>query len=318
MAVRTRKTTWKRRSRPWARTAVGLAKFAYNSYQKFKKPYTAATGITNQHDYSFQYKKKYMPRRKKRQWIKFSKKVIAVNNKGLATQTRVFNNQITGYAGSGQQSHLFMSLYGKAGTSLASQETGLADLSMIFDAYGPANTQEETINLNFKSAVLDLTARNPMSVGLEVDLYVLNFNRDGRDLNSMAAAMTLAENETQNISGSSPLVMSQRGVTLFDMPQLISLLGIKIVKKVKYFMTPGGTFTYQLRDPKDRKIHRLNISSGTTARTEFVEPKVTQGILLIFKTLPGVVDDNTQLTCGVTRKYAYAEQSNIYARHGYN
>ena len=52
---------------------------------------SSGVGVTNQHDRAFVYRKKRMPRRRGKRWMKFSRKVHFVAEKDLGTRTIVMN-----------------------------------------------------------------------------------------------------------------------------------------------------------------------------------------------------------------------------------
>lgn len=74
-------------------TALKYGYKAYNSYTKYQKNKTQNQNtVTTQYDTRLQYRKKSMPRWKRKAWKRFSQKVNAVNLKNHGTYTRLFNS----------------------------------------------------------------------------------------------------------------------------------------------------------------------------------------------------------------------------------
>lgn len=298
---------------------------SYNSYTKNKKR-SATNTVTAQYDTTMQYRKKRMPRWKKRSWIKFSRKVNAVMQKGFGTKTAVFNGTCFRQQGAGnaEQGVLGCFLYGKTGIwnqGGGVAEVGLRDLFEIVKERGDDNRK-----LLFTSAVLDLTAKNVGTANLEVDVYFVSFGEDLSEKGEcFQEAVVAAENETSTIAAQfTGLRLAQRGVTLFDLPVLTKALKMKIWSKRKYFLPVGQTFTYQYRDPKSHFIPQSRIKEFVSNEAidagegQFVYPYLTKGCVVVYKKITGEADLVGDLNIGVTRKYCYKTLSNEYDEDGYN
>ena len=99
----------KRKPSKWIETGMNAANVAYKAHKAFKGYVKTKKqrsqgyndpGITAQYDRTLQYKKRKMPKYKRKRWIKFIKKVQAATD-GSGTQQLVFNNQISGNIASG-------------------------------------------------------------------------------------------------------------------------------------------------------------------------------------------------------------------------
>lgn len=306
--------------------AVGTAlKFGYKAYRSYNK-YTKSKNtnqntVTTQYDTRLQYRKKRMPRWKRKAWKRFTKKVQAVNLKQLGTYTRVFNTQLENNIFSGQQAVLGAFLYSKAGKGdLVPKEAGLADLfTIIRQPLSP----DDNFKFSFDTAVLDLTFKNNSSNGIEMDLYVVSFNEDTNQ-NSFQDAVITAEQETNTLNeATKALQLSDRGVTLFDLPVLISMLKMKIWSKRKYFIGAQQTMTYQYRDAKNHVVDAINVRNGKTNSSiqadgnGFVYPKLTKGVIMVMKQVPGS-EGTSNVVCGVTRKYKYTQMENNVTLDAWN
>lgn len=305
----------------------GLQKFrrAYNSYTKTKKP-TATNTVTAQYDTTMQYRKKKMPRRKKRAWIKFSRKVNAVISKAHGTKTAVFNGTCYRQIGAGvnQQGIMGCFLYGKSG--VWNQGGGIAEVGLR-DLYEMMKDRsDDNRKFMYSSAVLDLTAKNVGTANLEVDLYFVSFGEDLSEKGEcFQEAVIAAENETTTINVQyTGLQLQQRGVTLFDLPVLTKALKMKIWNKRKYFLPVGQTFTYQYRDPKSHFIPQSRVKEFVSNEAieagegQFIYPYLTRGVIVVFKKVTsedGLVGD---LNIGCTRKYCYKDIASTLDEDGYN
>lgn len=328
-----RSNRFARKARPYTNygRAVGtMMKYgakAYKSYTKYNKKKSGTTNTTTtQYDTTMQYRKKRMPRYKKKKWIAFTRKVNAVIGKSLASQTVVLNQTASRTLGEEDngQSHVAAMLYGKAGRWTPGgtvAEVGLDDLYQMCKDRADDNRQ-----WHYQSAVLDITARNTGSTGLEVDLYFVSFGEDNLGARCIQDGFEDAENETSTISASyTGLRLNQRGTTLFDLPVWLKSHKVKIWNKRKYFLPQGSTFTYQYRDPKFHKIHQSRvkefipnniIENEAQYAPSFVYPYLTKGVIVVFKKLPGEVGSAT-LTVGATRKYMYKNQVFEFEQDGY-
>lgn len=294
--------------------AYGMYKRA-RSYTKniTKKRSAPSAGITQQHDSRMVYRRKRMPYKKKKSWIRFSKKVKAVITKAVSTRTILHNNQVTTSAGQVgvPQSYQFHLLYGKKGdTANSALDSGVDDIWRSLT--GTGTTVSNALKYHFTSAILDITCHNTGNATQEVDIYHIQFWKES-NCTSPEAAVIRAQNDTPTGTSSTALLMSDRGATPFEFPMLIRNTGMKILKKIKYFVVPGQAITYQIRDSRNRVItgDEINDGSGTGAAPanggEFVQPGWTQGVMIIHRPLPGVSVAAQNLVTGSTRKYSFKQ-----------
>lgn len=286
--------------------AIGAAVNSYNARQaNFRRNRmmtssgTQSGGVvtTNQHDFQRQYRRKKMPRRKRKNWKRKVKSFHYMMDQTLGTKTIVRNTQISAsQATDTPQGTLIAHLYGLSGTEQPF-ECGTRDLLDI----GNNDTTNTTGMLRFKSAVLDLTMRNTSTtIGIEADVYEVVY-RDYTNETGWRAAQSDAETATNNINGGTGLALTQRGTTLFEFPERIKLLKEKILKKTKIFLPAGQTATYQIRVAKNKICNKRNVTEDATG---FVYPYWTRSVIICFKSVIG--DAVTcSMTVGVTRKYSY-------------
>lgn len=306
-----------------------------------KKRAHGGYGITVQHDSRRIYKKRNMPRRKKKIWKKFVRKVNFIAEKELGTRTVLFNTLIDMTdTVPNNQSVMTLALY-----PLKSTSTHLNDLNGIgaFENAGDptaaaGGTVDRTSHIMFQSAVLDLTIRNTCykNVGvvpekfpaaeaqLELDIYEIycrnDFTTSGANYDSLALGIQNEMNQEKRIGGGGVQVnINLRGVTPFDCPTALSRLGMKVLKKTKYFIPNQNTITYQIRDPKRRSclIRELIDETGCN------KPKWTRFLLVIYKLVPELTKGTTdgtygeQIQVGLTRKYMYKVEGQPEPRNRY-
>lgn len=290
---------------------------------------TSGIGVTGQYDRKQVYRKRFMPRRKKRIWKRFTRKVHAVAEKELGSRTVVFNKTQTGTNNtSGNHIWMNVALYPQASTT-----SYLNDLENISGLETQQPTNAPTVDYNvdastrmlFQSGILDLTVRNTTTIlsggqqvassegRLEVDVYEVTSKRffvdSGTEIfNSMFDIFNDASSDVQSIpsapAGISPLT---RGATPFDIPQALSRWGIRIWKKQKYLLNNGEAFTYQIRDPKRHSVNHEKMKQTNGANF----PGLTRWLIIIAKLVPGGVvgtesgQFTESLSLGITRKYLY-------------
>lgn len=267
---------------------------------------------TQQHDYSNQYRKRVMPRRKKRIWKKFVKKVQAVGFSERGLKTVVFNGTQTSTAVATAQTFFCAHLYGVYGDTDTSFGIGRQDLVRLYSNdpsvqqnVGPTNPKLG--KLMFGSAVLDITIRNIGEYDSEVDVYYCTHVKN--NINSNMSALGGNAEVDLPINGGVPnttLSLTTRGCTVFDLPAAISVTGLHILRKQKILMTPGRSVFLQQRDAKNRSLDWSYLRQSGCANR-----KLTQTIIVVHKTSTGApAEAQSILSFGVTRKYAYQEIAN--------
>lgn len=288
--------------------AYRLGRLYYNSRTKTKYNY-GGQGITSQYDKKTVYRKKTMPRKKKRRWVGFVKKVNAVLLKDVGTKTIIRNTQLTRTWADDQQIVSAAILFGKDGGPDTSTSCGHDDLKQIF-----ANDNElidATAKAHFISGVMDLTFTNMSEVeegnnnsGMEVDIYELIFMKHADAPTLVGGMIGTASTNTGPINPAiGQITINTRGATPFDLPDFLAQ-GVSVLKKTKFFLGRGQVATYQYRDPKNFQIRRDRVDD---ADENFILPYKTRGILIVSKGIP--TGDATKvlkvLQVGVTRKYGY-------------
>lgn len=318
-------------------TAMSLGRFAYNNRNAiasrarsmmrmgnraytstlFGKKITSGAGVTSQYDRKLVYRKKTMPRYRKKRWRKFKSRVNFVSEKSLGTSTIVRNN-------------LFQSDLGLTPTNQNIQgfvQLALYPVKNSVDFLNDVNVITGDTRLNpsskiiFQSGVLDITMRiqsilaststgNP-ALSAEIDVYEISMRKatgQSGEATDIVSAFNNGHTDTGTIPGQvTALAQASRGWTPFDCPEALSQYSIKIWKKTKYFLSAEQTATYQIRDPKRHVYSKDSTPSSDSANW----PGVTKWIYIVFKPIPGYNyvaapnNDILRLNLGITRKYMY-------------
>lgn len=277
---------------------------AVNYLSGRKKGSVDGIGVTDQYDRKLIYRKKRMPRRMRKRWRKKKRGFDAMLMKRLATKTIVFNDTLTtgDWVGSDQR-NVLIHLYGKNGTDRAALEQGTHD---VYDVLNNDPLTNETIEKAvFESAVLDFTCANTGQSTLEVDVY--EFYSGG--LRNHVTPNWGTDQASAQVDVPSPgggpwnMNLDNRGVSPFEFP-LMGRYGWKILKKTKFLLSPGKSFTYQHRDPKNRWISGSDVFKST-AGTDVAMKGATRSFLFLAKQQVGGGDLTNRLSVGATRVFRY-------------
>lgn len=299
-----------------ARAAAVRSARSYTQTRTRTRRPSSGQGITNQYDRRMIYRKRTMPRRKKRRWKSFVRKVHAVSEKDLGSRTVVRNSLIASTLDLGQaisqDRHVrqVFSLYSMRNNV----DSYMSDMTNIItdSDVGPSG------KFIFQSGILDMTVRNGSTLSLqspntqltlEVDVYEITSSVDFGVVGEAAtlnAVFANAMTESTLIPGQVfPLIADTRGWTPWDACPGLSQYRIKIWKKTKFFLAQNQTFTYQVRDPRRHTLDKQKVPSGTSENF----PGATRFLYFVWKPTPGytynVPGDTARLWFGVTRKYLY-------------
>lgn len=279
------------------------------------------------------YRRKPMPKYKKKRWIRFVKKVNAVADKELGLRTVLFNDQIRQTNVTNTQSTLTLALYSIRNASIGYLDD-MQQLGAFENEGDPTAAAGDTISINskimFQSAVMDITIRNTTDrlktidpgnpllntyeaapdAAIELDIYEVIQREVASDSANLFTNLTSAFNsyDDKEIGGAGTgIEIQNRGATPFEFGAQMGRHKIKILKKTKFFIPNGQTITWQVRDPKRRTIHY-----GDLRRIEsYNHPGWTKQYYLVYKLVPGlnagtaIGDCRTTLSIGLTRKYSY-------------
>lgn len=314
-----------------------LARSHTQSLRRNKKNVRSGQGVTFEHDKAFVYRKKRMPKRKKRKWRRMIRTNTALDVKKCGSRTQVFNFQEDdSYIDSSKHGVFHTGLY----TGQSILKSYLGDLQYIGSAENQGNPTElegptvyATTKFFFQTGVLDLTLRNDSYVvpgpnevetpatacTLEVDVYeiisskkwVENDNNGGvytlKQFPNIQQLFAECQQDVPGIDNANALAYDDRGVTPWEQTGALGRYGMKILKKTKYRISYGNTITYQVRDPKNRVTSRQTLLELTGCNM----PGWTRHVLFYYKAVPGInvgpVASQTtpRIRIGISRKYMY-------------
>lgn len=279
-----------------------------------------------------------MPRRRRRRWVNFTKKVNYVINKNVAPCALVRNKALA-RAGSGINVQCLgvasiYSGYGSNSDLSDDQITLLKDAALR--AYGDS-TKYYQAQVKVTSAVLDITFENRSDavdagstpIDAEVDVYELLCVRDvmiddidqsDRDIYDFITNCCNQQPRPNaydtNVGGAigSVLDSTTMGWTPWQSSKFCKYF--KVLKKTKKYMTPGGYFTYQIRAPGDKIIkgNQIDVSVDGGASSATVFPlfnKHSRLLLFVAKGEPltnaGGVSywGRAAFTMGITKTFNY-------------
>lgn len=293
-----------------------------------RKNVKSGQGITTQHDQRRVYTKRNMPSAKKARWKSFVNKVNAVADKELGARQVVFNLgvQTMNTVPTEHCAQAFY-LYGqKSGFSPANDLQQIGVIENEADPTAAAGvTVSDSTKYMFQSAVLDLTVVNHSTyqsvesgrtltgaAKMEVDVYECIMRIPSEETSTTKGSFldVLDDNysKTNLIGGTGTKIdYKKRGVTPFELSYSLSRWGVKILKKTKYMLPNGESFTYQVRDPKRRTATNRDLDY----KDGFNRPGWTRIVYVVGKLVAGLpVGDlagmyQEVLDFGVTRKYLY-------------
>jgi len=273
------------------------------------------------------YRRTSMPRRKRRQWASFIKKVNAVDERELGTRTVLFNDSLQqSNVAVGKQSCLTLALYPFVNTNRG-WLNDMSEIGQLENEGNPSLAAGATIDKNtkvmFHSAVMDVTLRNTSTkygaegaieiapeAAIELDVYDIIMRSEAADGSQKFFDISACLNayDDREIGGAGTgIEIADRGSTPFELPSGLSRFKIKVLKKTKYFIPNGQTITFQVRNPKRKVIRYGELETNDSHN----RPGWTTYKYMIYKLVPGLAQGTAQgeyklqLSVGSTRKYMY-------------
>lgn len=281
-----------------------------------------STPLTYDNDFKTDYRYRRMPRRRKRRWVSFVRKVNAVTMKKQQGLKKVLFYGIKNLTTVANQSGTTdMMMYSADGSAVLDN----ADIGAIFRGHLGAtvfndqnsfaaigNAQKK---LQFESCQMECTVRNLGSVSAIVEVYYVRCRKahaqTNLDSGNTAAGIyhlgflkqtQVQDLEESTILGTGPQVSTQIGTTPFQSPRFCETF--KILRRKKYQIAPGNTISFLLKDPRNRTIEAGNV------RSQLFIPFTTHGYLCQFYGVPGLDSGPVHaMACNLifsyTRKYQY-------------
>lgn len=310
-----------------ARGAILGAKTMYNMAggSSRSKKSVSYDGTTTQRDDKTSYRKKRMPRRKRKAWKKFVRKVVAVEIKDRGLQTQKFKYFSNRTVGTNAQAVIAAHLYGASDTtSLGPEEAGNRDLWWLAQA---ANIKPENYikavggytnptipdkfllsDIRMQSAILDLVLRNNGNQTIIAEIYHVWYAKNCPFESFLHANNYIYTNKVATQKGGAAGIaddalveIQQRNVSLFDLGDLTAGLNMQIRSVREVQLAAGGIHKMQIRDPKNYKLDMSQYTSQPSNNT-YVDKKLTESYIVLLKNY-GTESVNVSFYIDRTYKY---------------
>lgn len=288
-----------------ARIAVAQAVKYYRGYSNTRvkreggsKVHSNATSAY--HDTRLQYSKKRMPRRRRRRWVRFVKKVRAVSVKDQPSTT-FFHNDVVASNGSdfltftasnlNKQMWCAFMLCGNDGAGYSTDgayltQSGGNDLAALCTGIGASNSNFNSFVIG--SSVLDISFNSHCNAGVgcafEVDLYEVRFGTRTDTSGSKSASWISDMSDALTKAGLDNTALVAKGFTPFQASGLFQAgNNWRIMKKRRWQVNSNTPFTYQFRDAKDRRVG----VQGVKESSDYVSSPYTRMFLFRISCIPG-------------------------------
>lgn len=307
--------------------AIAGAKLGYKLSTYRNKKSIAFDGTTGQRDDKIGYRKKSMPKGKRKQWKKFVNKVAAVTLKDRGIQILKMRFQQNTAVGINSQAVAFAHIYGQGFTASAGTEAGHRDLNRIAQL---ANTRSEDYvknvggnanpeiqdkgraNIRMQSAVLEITITNTGAYTMIFDIYHIWYKKNNTAPSAtdglswaLSQSVPLQDGSSSAVTNLTPVNnLGYYGTTLFDMPTFLSKIGATVKSMRQVQITPNGVHTMQIRDPKNYNINLWSkIQQDGVNYGGYVDPKLTESYFVVGRN--PVIDGTTAFNIKIDRTYRF-------------
>lgn len=267
-------------------TAAGFKKWSGSSGTKTSARQSAPGPITGETDWRTTYRRKPFPRRRKKRWIKFSKRVKAVIGKGQASKFAVLTSYLSSSANVNLQN------YNANHTVLGSNgSTNVCDdLSVLFtealkyaQESNPAVTRA-SLKLLVTGWMCETQIKNNSDTSTcYVDMYYWKCKRDvGQSVScdDVGQLWTTGFTDIRFMGGvgQTSLSTGDYGVTPFQCPLFTK--HVKVYKKTRVKLGPGGTCQIETRSGKNY------MRSWSIDQRKTMLANVTEGVFFIHYGIP--------------------------------
>lgn len=312
---------------------------------------TRAATLTQQHDIKSLYRRKRMPKRKKKKWVKFVQKVKQVEASGRGNQSFVANHSFTttwsnggGAEGYRPQGVSEVNLY-----SVNADISGGRDKDIILNETSNYQTQKNSdglevivnqadllanemkrIKVPMNHARIDITYTNTSDVVLEVDLYTITHkiknpsNTTGypslyeaqkaynTDKGNAAQKLYYSDGSSITAGVGTLLGLNSRGATPFNCPGLNIYAGCTVLNKTKVLISPGSSITRQYSDNRHKNIY----PHFNTFKTRYDRDTLTY-LALAKATGAGADEVSNTLVTSYTKTYSWTQEGQKQVRQTY-
>jgi len=288
------------RSAPYA--AVGaMTRSLANKFRNRNKSAIEASANTFQHDSRMRYRRKRMPRGKRKAWKRFTRKVGAVS---LGMQPlQIYTNEgvenVTATANQGTQ-------WGRivGGTNVTNNDELWQIFRRCYNLAAIANAVPYKIYI--KSICMDVEITNTGSYPIILDVYTLQCRQDFATASKVQDQWQAALGEVQAPAGGGSVTTTKTALTVFDAPNFCSYW--KVLAKREYIIGSNNIITLQMRIPMNKHIEGKVLSTSPQAL-----PKYSRAFLITAHGCPsnrggsGAAQfDALTMTCGWQTVVHYA------------
>lgn len=261
--------------------------------RRYSRP-TSSSGssiLTTQNDVSGRYFRRRMPRRRRRAWVKFVRKVNQVVSSAQALSSYTQTLSVNTSSAVDQMTTVGWGLYNVGGE--------LAELPTMFtDTYGAASAPYT--KLLCKSGCLDIEISNTGSTAAIIDIYTLVCRKAYQSAVGVSSTWnsTFAAQQTTGAKASNNPANSA-----FQNPEFLKYF--KVLSKREMRLDVGACSTLQMRDPKNRYIQGARLAT---------EPQYLRGVSKVYMIQFHGAPENSAgtarlsaaaLTISVQKSYAY-------------
>lgn len=258
--------------------------------------------------YTSQYRRRRRSRRVRRKAKKYYKAFRKTFRKisGVALQKVIFNGSVSATALPIAQQWLATHLFSYNSAATVTQETGVRDMLQLVNNLTNATLADDFDNSSrrmIEYGIIDITLHNIGAAKAEVDMYHICYNDD--KLYTSLANLFGNANAVQSSSTTTAadrITINDRGATLFDLNQFLSLGAVKVLSKEKMFMSTGDVYNFQYKVKKLKCLTNNEVVQSENGH--LAEKSMTHTWVVVFKSVTG--DTNTAaLQMASTRSYGY-------------
>jgi len=254
----------------YAPRVYSAAKAAYQSRSSGKQSVIQSGIISTQHDVANRYRKKRMPRRKRKAWGRFSRKVKHVMLQMNALQSFTSDNYNRVITWAAQAQATFGQMLG--GVNATDNDELLAMFKSVYGAALGINSIDK-YKLFIKALCLDIQLRNTGASACIVDVYELVCRTGDKLANRIEVSYTNAFNEqsTALVGGK---FSTNPATTPFQNPLFTSMW--RIVSKKEMLLGGGQITTMQMRMPYNKMFYGKKLENNEQAVPGFTRAYLFQ------------------------------------------
>lgn len=239
----------------------GMQKLGSYVKEQYGKKDTTGRLLSYQHDQALRYRRKSMPRRRRRAWVRFTRKVRHVDLQMQPLQ--VFTEEYTyNQTTSANQGAAWGRILGATYISGVAGRPLNDEIFQIFkNAYNlTLVSQCVPYKLFVKSMCMDVQIRNNGSSNAILDVYIVKNRSKFASASYIDDQYVAALGELQATASGGTVTATKTALTPFDAPNFCSYW--KILSKREINLGSGQTTTMQLRSAINRHVEGKELQSS--------------------------------------------------------